>query len=533
MTSVRSPIPRIRLDALPLVLSVVLWIWQASSLFVAPVPDALWWFSDETWLLNEAATHIVEGAVRLPIAEGSALFYSKGLLLGVPWISSLLYGVPILVFDPVDLIACGRIVTYLLTGAMLLTIVVALHKHRVPLLVAGMFILLLVGTRSFLIGGHCARPDVLCGLVLLLVTVWMASVSGADFRTRHWVLFGFGIQLLGLTSSIHLLRLLPLQVLVALYFFSRAEHRLRNLLWCTLGALGAIGVLVLSYYAGNGSLTLGPAMQSSDNSDYLLSQIPLLRPFSRSVQVSNLVSRWDTAVDYAPMLLIGLTLTAIVAIAWFATGKRPSRVIGIAFTSTSAFVVSWLWLQPPALVYTMHILPVVTFCAGLLLRNLQVNRIAQIGMYATAVLIFLIGVMDVEMSRARGAALVRSNRSAVDQLVDMARSDVRHPRILAEAPMLSSLQRQSSVRVISDHFTGFRVNDQSLGEVIHGLQPDFVMLWAHEHHDRFNEPFYSTIDSSAELLASVSGVLYDLGYDYFNPTHANMDTFKLYRWPSR
>src|SRR4051812_31430565 len=94
-------------------------ILQFSSLCIFPTPNSLRWYGDETWLMSEAHSQITTGVVRYPMALGSTLEHSKGVVLSMTWLSSLLYGLPIALIHA-DPLSIGRTVTAALSLLLLI-----------------------------------------------------------------------------------------------------------------------------------------------------------------------------------------------------------------------------------------------------------------------------------------------------------------------------------------------------------------------------------------------------------------------------
>lgn len=112
------------IGCLLLALAIFSLCWQARSLYVYPIPDSVnYWYGDESWVMLEARTQMSEGVLRHPYAYGATLNDQAGVLIGNSWGTSLLYGLPAMVFaQSFPAIAIGRSVTWLISLAAILAI---------------------------------------------------------------------------------------------------------------------------------------------------------------------------------------------------------------------------------------------------------------------------------------------------------------------------------------------------------------------------------------------------------------------------
>jgi hypothetical protein len=276
-----------------LLMAAVLFASQLRSLLVFPEPNSLRWFGDETWLMSEAKQQITTAVVRYPLAIGSQLEFGKGLMLSMTWLSAVLYGLPVWIILH-DAVAVGRCVTAALALLLLIALYASSRVLGASRLAAALAVLLLISTRSFFFASHSARPDLLAGMIVLLVVTFGTRKSERPPRIIHSMRWWFGcgaiFMFLAVSSSIHLLTLLAP---VALFFFWRITEnekqphsRRRAAIASAAGMLSMLTLLVLAYYFANRSLDLFPA--SAGQFHDVLHSIPIFRPFSRSVQVNYL-----------------------------------------------------------------------------------------------------------------------------------------------------------------------------------------------------------------------------------------------------
>src|SRR5665213_268179 len=336
-----------------LLMAAVLFASQLRSLYIFPEPNSIRWFGDETWLMSEAHEQIPTGIVRYPLAIGSQLEHGKGLVLSMTWLSAVLYGLPAWIAG-CDPVAVGRCVTASLALLLLCSLYASSRMLGVSHLAAALAVLLLVSARSFFFASHSARPDLLAGMIVLLAvalgTKYSERMTNAAHSKWWWFACGVIVMFLAVSSSIHLLTLLAP---VALFFFWRLSgneklaHRRRFAAIASVaGVISMLTVLVIAYYVANHSLALFPA--SAEQFHDVLHSIPILRPFSRSVQLANIITRFRQLFSEAPVVLL---LVPLVLFAW-RRGARHTFAIAAGLAG-----LSWLLLAGSEINYLIHILP--------------------------------------------------------------------------------------------------------------------------------------------------------------------------------
>ena len=292
-------IPKI-LSILMLAMAAVLFASQLRSLFIFPQPNSLRWFGDETWLMSEATQQIATGMVRYPLAIGSTLAQGKGLVLSMTWLSAFLYGLPGWIVGH-NVVAVGRIVTTVLAFVLLALMYECSRLLGASRFASALVLLLLASTRAFFFASHSARPDLLAGLIVLaFVAICTKLVNeGKDRSTRWWFGYGAVVLFLSLSSSIHLLTLLGP---VSLYFLWQmgALRRWNYVILAIVVAAGMVAVLIAIYYFTTGKITLFSIAAGPVQFQDVLSSIPIRRPFSRSVQIANVLIRLKQFVSEAP-----------------------------------------------------------------------------------------------------------------------------------------------------------------------------------------------------------------------------------------
>lgn len=460
--------------------------------------------------MSEARTQITTGIVRYPMALGSTLAESKGLVLSMTWLSSLLYGLPAAIVSA-DPVSVGRVVTAALSIALLITLFSAsrsLGTSRIAGLIA---LSLLVSSRAYLFASHSCRTDLLAGLIVLLF-VWRMIVDKSDHTARWWLAYGAAIVFLCLSSSIHLLTLLA-PVALFLAWRRGAFAQWRTSAAVMTGAILMLAVLVSIYALSMHSLTLfNPhAHQFGD----VLSSIPILRPFSRSVQVANVVIRAKQLWSEAPVALFGLAIIGIGA--WRQGINRDLLFCAVIVT------LSWLFLEGAEVNYLMHILPIVFLCFGLALSQLIVRRGQIVALAGLTMLLVSISAYDALIARSIGYRLDRSNEFTTQSIARKIASTWPHsglPLVLSEPPSLERLSYLSQIRVMTDHFISLPERDEPIDSTLSRLHVKYAVLYNSPAFPKQREQvdsLYRVLMRHGTVIDREIGTTGDIGRKYFAP----------------
>lgn len=514
-----------------LALATVAFFSEARSIYVAPQPNSIRWFGDETWLMTEAREHVATGVVRYPLARGTTLVDHKGMLLGMPWLSSLLYGTTVALShaDPVD---TGRTVTLVLSAMVAALLFASARMLKVPMVLGALGVVMLVANRSFLFTSHSARPDMLAGLILLAVfagSELLIERRTAGIRPVRAFALGVALVFLMLTSSVHLLTLLPGVALYAAWRLGVFQQVTTAAAFAAGGA-GVAALLAIVYFATTGSLAL---LGSSSHAQFhdVISSIPILRPFSRSVQVANMVIRTKQFLAEAPAALLVFPVIGLAM--WRLRRQRGTLAIVIAFMI--AFF-SWLLLEGAEVHYLMHIVPLMLLVTIVLLsRSIQLTG-AWTAFTAVAIggLLTILAVRDANTAYAEGSRLARSNDRAVSGVFAAIAADWQRPglpNVLVEPPALEGLLKYP-LRVMTDHFISFPRYSLAVDQYLDTLAVDYVILYNSPAYPKVrpsSDPFYQAIRSRAALIDLETGTVGDMGRSYFERSDFR-DTLLVFRW---
>ncbi len=508
-----------------LVLTGILLAHEMRSLSFFPEPNGLRWFGDESWLMSEAREQMATGTVRYPLAIGSTLEFGKGLVLSMTWLSSALYGLPVLIAGS-DPITVGRVVTAVLSVFVLFALFASARSLGASRCMALFSVFLFVSTRAFLFSSHSARPDMLAGGIALAFVAILTKWSYAE-RERSgvwWTAYGAIVMFLAVSSSIHLITLLfP----VALFFAWRlgAFRRVGFMAATVLGAGGVLAALILIYYLTTGNLRLFSVSSGPVQFNDVLSSIPILRPFSRSVQLANLTIRAKQfAAEAAPLFLLLL----IVPFVW---KRNRSHTLTVAIVIV---FLSWFFLQGAEINYLAHVLPLLFLALAIALtRLLSYSRWLLLPIVAIGIAFGFTGWRDAARACSNASNIDRSNANAVESLKAAIAARwhfAQKPLVLTEPPVLDRLANDTSLRVMTDHFISFPSIPVSLDTFLMREHVNFIVLYNSPSYPKnrpVNDPFYRNVRRSSTLISEAIGISGDVGRDYFDRSYLR-DTLLLF-----
>jgi hypothetical protein len=507
----------------------VLFASQVRSLFIFPQPNSLRWFGDETWLMTEAIQQITTGIVKYPLAIGSTLEHGKGLALSMTWLSALLYGLPAWLagHDPV---AIGRIVTALLAACLLWVLYGSARMLGASRFASSFALLLLVSTRSLFFASHSARPDLLAGLIVLafVATCTKFVHDGIEFEKRWWFCYGAVVVFLSLSSSIHLLTLLGP---VSLFFCWRlGGMKSWNVAATAIaGAAGMAAILIGIYFFTTGNFTLFSSSSGPVQFQDVLSSIPIRRPFSRSVQVSNIVIRFKQFVSEAAQIFL---LPILLPFVW----RRRSDGQQTFSVATIIVLLSWLLLEGAEISYLMHLLPLLFLWLALAVSE-AIFRWKYFGVAILAsltALSFLSAIRDSSSALTESSMIDRPHRTGIHEIESSIASSwhgATKPRVICEPFALDRLSQDTNIEAMTDHFISFPNRSELFDSFVRQEHVNYVVLYNSPVYPKNrwrDDPFYEDVIRSGKFVTSFVGTSGDMGRDYF--AHSNwQDTLLLFQ----
>jgi hypothetical protein len=528
-----------RLAILLLTISGVVFLAiSASSLYYLPVADSYRWYGDETWMMLGWKSLISHGMASIPIALGSNLQHSPGLLLGSGWISAVFYGVPqLLLPTSINIVSAGRTVSFLFGIATLFFLGWYAIRLRVSALFVMLTVILLLSSTSFIYASHSARYDSIIGFTILTFTGFFALRAEGPhiFSEKAAFFFGLCTILIAITIGPHLeVLLLPLSIYIAWYF--RILTRLSSALWMLAGASFGLGILYGIYMLGNGHFSLA---EINDNQFVsVLSNFPIRHLFSFSAQSHQLWARgyylWHEAEAFA--FILPLVFISEIGLTFLRSPHRAARFLSIAL---ACVLWSAIFLQSTLPYYQFYVLPLTSLAFAVHIQQWRTNptlrwsaRSAGIAISILILAIFLprlhrAGTIGRKINEANIAAIQAAFEETSRSWPHMEKKSASRPLVLAQAPAIAELLRDPTVRIMSESFLFFPTQNQNLPDsVISREHVDYIIDYGH--------PMTTKYDHAVHQMTPIflrTGTFLDRGIDYFHPTLLNVDTLTLYEVP--
>lgn len=470
---------------------------QFSSLYHTPIHNSYLWWGDESWLMNEYTTLLSTGVFRYPQAYGSTLNIGNPFPFTSMWVTSILYGGVGLIAGASHLIDAGRTLTALLSIGLLTTVFFACRKLGASTLISLLAVALLAGSRTFFFTSHSARYDILTSIAVTLGVLYLISNREKIWDSRKYFILGV-IWATGLLISVHvsLLLFLPLAV------FLVRRKSLNAIVWAAIGAGLSLGLLYLIH------VLTQPALQVANNLSENLSTLPILRPFSRSVQFANLEQKLGLIRDFAS---VAGGAAILLSVGFF------SKRSGARFTAALLLLpfVGWLAFQsagPSS--YLIHFLPSLIIGAALTVNGL-VSRWPTVGRAITGFTILFaitMGIVEGITASRIGQELSRNNRDALDSTaagIDQA---------IALNPAISFLQ-EKSITFSTTHFIELPFN---LAEQLNGN--GHLITYNSGIHPGFMWEVLPLRQEAISPKSILTGYFLDVDRSYFEPLSGLQDT---------
>jgi hypothetical protein len=533
--------------ALIAVLIVIVLIAQARLLYIFPQPDSARWWGDETGQMLELRTELQDGYARIPTAYGSSLAITNGLVRGNSWLAAATYGVPALLFSNIaDVVTIGRTVTFLLSLCLLLMMYRLLRASEVPKVLSFSALLLLASTRSFFFASHAARLDV-GAAIAVIAFVWYLSSRYDALKQGRWKptalwYFGYGaVVVLFATLSIHLLTLLGALSLFMLWRFE-AFRKPSAMGSAIAGVVAMLGLLIAIYSISGTPISLYSPSSAPNQFQSVAAELPILRPFSRSVQVANILERLHGLWIEAPVFL--LLISIAIALSVLRRTSTP-KSNGVKWISEATLVIAagWLMFQSPALYYYMQVLPLFIVWAVMDIsrrwKSMMVTNSIALGI---CISLCFFAVMDSIRAERTARVIDRYNHKVLAEAVDSIRSNtnsVERPLVLAQNPAIAMLEHDKSVRLMTAHIVSFPTSNEPIASVLQQLRVNYILMYAPHDGSSYSSDYHTLrpiADSLGTIVLRMPGILFDVDRDYFSAgtlrDESSYDTLILYKLPS-
>ncbi len=526
---------------------VVVLVAQTRLLYIFPQPDGARWWGDETGQMLELRTELQHGFASIPTALGSSVAITNGLVRGNSWLAAVIYGAPALLFSNVaDVVTIGRTITFALSILLLFVMYRTMRALQVPSFLAFFSILLLVSTRSFFYASHAARLDVAAAVAVMALVWYLSSWYDALRQTRWrpsalWYFLYGAVVILGASLSIHLLTLLGA---LSLYIFWRfgTLRKPSAIISVISGAAVMLGIFIAIYAMCGAPFSLYGPSSAPNQFQSVAAELPILRPFSRSVQVANILERVHGLWAEAPAFLILIAVAIILRVA--SRFSKPKFEAGTWISGSAVVVaIAWLLFESPALYYYVQVLPM--FIAAIMCgisRRWKLGSAMVPIVFGISIVLTYVGITDSIRAERSAGVMSRENNHAATQALDSILSNAHSsmpPIVLAQNPAIAALEFDKHVHLMTAHLVSFPTSNESIADVLRNLSAQYVLLYA-AHDGSTYSADYAILRPIADSLGTVvlrtPGILFDVHRNYFMSgawgEDRSLDTLILYRLPT-
>jgi hypothetical protein len=544
-----------------LALSLAIFAIQLRSLYTVPVADSIRWGGDETWLMREFSNQARHGVMSYPesfVSDSSNAcvpIRTDGVLAGSMWGDALFYGVSGNLFFPAhDYVSIGRTVTAALGIILIASLFFIMRKSGVSQIISAAAIVLMVLSQGWNWATHSARYDILTGLTLIWYCYFLSRyiVPFENNAVMMKRLFFAGMAgVFAVCFSRHLLMLGFAATIVYLYRI-RIWKKFDYLLSWILGSFAALSILSILYYFGAGEFSLFGRGGSMGSYSFVIAQIPLMRPVSRNVQLSNLAERFNLfhadSIGVLAMIGVAILLTLAYKLRQFQLRRNGIR-LRIAIAPEQSFFLScvlactfvWLLAEGSRPYYLFHIVPpLIIGCAIVLELWREVYPARWFGEYGAMIALLIATSLGANRAIPHvelGDAIFHDQSAAITRLLHSATTrTAKKGRILFDVAGLDLALQDTSREILTLDMFSPPPNAESVINKLQANKIDYVVLRSSPVSSPF-EPgralLPQVLDSIGEVKDSALGFFYDDGRSYdaklYQLIDQGLDTLKLYR----
>ncbi len=290
-------------------------------------------------------------------------------------------------------------------------------------------------------------------------------------------------------------------------------------------------ILIAVYYYTTGTLTLFSSSTGPAQFQDVLSSIPIRRPFSRSVQIANIIIRLKQFESEAPQIFL---LPVLLSLIW----RRVSDAHYTFVIASFIVIVSWLLFEGAEINYLMHLLPLLflglAIAATVVIKRWKIVTTASFT--GIAILFFICSLHDSSNAFVAASGIDQSNYASIHTIeANIATNWHRtgKPRVLTEPITLDRLSQDTNLETMTDHFISFPLRPQPIDSFFKQEHVNFVVLYnspVYPKNRERDDPFYQDVLRSCRWIASYVGTSGDMGRNYFDQSNWQ-DTLLLFQWP--
>jgi hypothetical protein len=310
----------------------------------------------------------------------------------------------------------------------------------------------------------------------------------------------------------------------------------------TGGVLVMLGLLIAIYSISGAPLSLYSPSSAPNQFQSVAAELPILRPFSRSVQVANIFERAHGLWSETPAFLVLIFIVIIFSV-FRRASLQKSNVPKWISEAALVIAVAWLLFESPALYYYIQVLPLFVVVASMVIsRWWKPTMVASTIVAGVCILFSFFAVMDTIRAERTALVIDRDNHSALTEALDSIRSNTSFagpPLVLAQNPAIAMLEHDKSVRLMTAHIESFPTSSDPIASVLQRLRLNYLVLYAAHDGSSYSADYHvlrPIADSLGTVIFRKLGILLDVDRDYFSPNAFNeegsRDTLILYKLPS-
>ena len=514
-----------------LAFAATIFLLDLLSLYSTPVPDSYLWWGDESWLMLEFRNQIVHGVFRHPYAFSSTLAHGSGIIFGNMWVPAIFYGIPSALVSPerMDIVLLGRNITAIFAVTLLVALYEIVRKFTEDRLLALFSAFLLLTTRSFLFTSHSARYDILSALTILVGMYFLLRTNRPMTMLRVGTI-GCAVAA-SMLITIHVTLALTLAAFVVMLY--RAGKHWPKALVGFVGGAFIFVILLLAVSTLRGQMTLF-GTSGSTSFAFNLHDVPILRFYSRSVQIANLVQRWNMFRMCAFGYVFTFAAIAAVAVIQYLR-KRGSISVPLKGIAILSALISWVELESAApSSYLIYILPILSLAVALAMKHLFRENVRTWAIASVSIILGIFAFRDMPGSHGKGYHLIAANALAVGTAIgEIEQADSgSHPLVLAFTPAVHEVLRDTNVKLMTTQFIEYPLAGICVDSILQHVGVNYVLVYASAiKPDYMREvgPIRAALNRIATPSWERSGYFTDIGRSYFDTTFSTPDTLRLYR----
>jgi hypothetical protein len=517
---------------------------QSRSLYMAPRPDAVRWYGDETWQMRQFQTQMREGTLRNPDAPQSSISHNNGILPNSLWINATLYGIPELLFFPTfSPVTIGRSVTLFLALFLLAYAYWMQRRRGVAAWMAICACILLEANHAFFFASHSARYDLFIAFGTLISIDFLShifhSIQNNEPLGKGEKILLAAFPALCLAWNIHLVRIEFLPYLTVLIAIALKNYRKAfSLLLANVGVFLLLllpALIIVSpwslFNSGTGHSMLGETFGNN----------PVLRVFSPSIFRSTIMERFSGLQSEAPITLDCSLIFLILGMVALVVRKRIGKTLEFSiFLFLVISFLSWAVTLRYVPYYGIHFLPLMVICASILVMSgykMIGSKFVRIFLSISFAIIVLYAAYksfeDGVVASSRGKTIAISTQKTVSEIVSMIKdkSGVTVPTVLAGLQLQDDLLTHKGIRTINSLYREYPDSPITLAQFLKIERVDYIL--DDPRSQVFAElavtvPVESLLKSSPKFFGHFS----DWKFDYFKDNTIREDTLVLYEIPA-